>query len=392
MIDSSLASVVRAIHASGWQLVAVVTGGGSGGIAALVQTPGASRTVLEAVVPYSHAALVEWLGGAPDRSCSPETAQAMAMAAYMRARRLAPEANPETLLGVSCTASLASDRPKRGDHRIHVAVQTARETWSHSLTLTKGRRDREGEELAAAALMVRSIAIGCAVNSPGADDLLPFDGGDERIESQHERAPSAISELLLGSRRCAVLQPGSTSDYLDPGAAPQLGAVIPGSFNPPHRGHLKLAAEAERRLGQAVAWELSMANVDKPPLDFLSMQGRLAGLRREDGKRLAAVTWAPTFREKAELFPGAVFVVGADTIVRIGDERYYGGDAAQRDAAIAAIASHGCRFLVFGRELAGRFQALSDLDVPSALRALCDEVPAADFREDVSSTALRGGA
>jgi hypothetical protein len=102
-----------------------------------------------------------------------------------------------------------------------------------------------------------------------------------------------------------------------------------------------------------------------------------------------ALTSAPTFREKAALFPGAVFVVGADTIVRIGQVRYYGGDSDRRDEALAEIDRRGCRFLMFGRELDGRFATLQDLELPDALRDLCEEVPAADFREDISSTELR---
>jgi hypothetical protein len=44
---------------------------------------------------------------------------------------------------------------------------------------------------------------------------------------------------------------------------------------------------------------------------------------------------------------------------------------------------------MFGRELDGRFATLQDLELPDALRDLCEEVPAADFREDISSTELR---
>jgi hypothetical protein len=98
---------------------------------------------------------------------------------------------------------------------------------------------------------------------------------------------------------------------------------------------------------------------------------------------------APTFVEKAELFPGAMFIVGADTLARIAEPRYYGGDAASRDEAIAAIGGLGCRFLVFSREMDGRFLTLSELNLPAELRSLCEEVPASEFREEVSSTELR---
>jgi hypothetical protein len=117
----------------------------------------------------------------------------------------------------------------------------------------------------------------------------------------------------------------------------------------------------------------------------------LFALYRVDNARSIALTRAPTFREKAEAFPGATFVVGVDTLLRIAEPRYYGDDHAKRDAAIAEIAERGCRFLVFGRELDGRFVTLGDLNLPTELRRLCDEVPESEFREDVSSTELRKG-
>jgi hypothetical protein len=150
-----------------------------------------------------------------------------------------------------------------------------------------------------------------------------------------------------------------------------------------------MAEMAEWRLKQLVAWEMSILNVDKPPLDFISIRTRVHALRFEDSQRSIALTRAATFREKAELFPGATFVVGADTMLRIAEPRYYGGEQTQRDAAIAEIARRGCRFLVFGRELDGRFATLGDLNLPAELRRLCDEVSASEFREDVSSTELR---
>ena len=386
------ADLITAVHSSGRQIVLAVTGGGGRALSDLLDVPGASRSVLEAIVPYSDASLAQWLGAAPEQACSESTARAMAMASLVRARRLAPQTEPERLLGVGCSASLATNRPKRGEHRIHVGVQTIHETTAYTLRLQKDRRDRDQEQQLAAALIVWATAQACGVEAAALYDAIVSGLTDEQIERQSERTLPSRTELILGMRRCAVVPAGSIADDLDEAATPRLAAVLAGAFNPPHDGHFHMAELAEQRLGQPVAWELSVANVDKPPLDFLGVRRLIQALRARDPQRLIALTHAPTFREKARLFPGAAFVVGADTIARIADLRYYDGEAARRDAAIEQIAERGCRFLVFGREANERFLGLAELDLPPALLALCDEVPRAEFAERISSTELRSAA
>jgi hypothetical protein len=113
------------LHASPWQGVLYVTGGGTALLSELLTTPGASATVLEARVPYAAAAMAELLGRVPEQACSDATARALAMAAFQRApardRRWAAGIRP---FGLACTASLATNRSKRGAHRAHVALQT----------------------------------------------------------------------------------------------------------------------------------------------------------------------------------------------------------------------------------------------------------------------------
>jgi nicotinic acid mononucleotide adenylyltransferase len=378
--------VAAAIHSSGRRLVIALTGGGSGAISLLLQTPGASRTVLEAVIPYSLAALVDWIGGKPDQACSEATARAMAMAAFMRGQELSPDADPTSLVGIGFTGSLATDRVKRGERRIHLAAQTVDCTEAHSILLDESNPTRAADEACGESILLWLIARSCGVEFP---KVTP---DSDRWRQDIEQAGSERSELLVGTRRSAVTKPGSITDFFTHDLTPPMLAVFPGAFNPPHAGHLRMAAIAEARLGLPVAWELSITNVDKPPLDFITMRERVAALRTEDDARPIALTRAATFREKAELFPGATFVVGADTIERVAEPRYYGGDATLRDAAIGDIARSGCRFLVFGREVNGKFMTLGDLNFPVELHRICDEVPATAFREDVSSTNLRKGA
>lgn len=349
-----------------------VTGGGSRAISDLLSEPGASRTVLEATVPYSAAAMAAWLGSPPEQYCSEPTARAVAAAALERARVYLPE-ELETLIGLGCTASLASDRPKRGEHRVHVAWHTVRGTESQSLVLHKDARARLEEERICAALVLSALAAASGL----ADRVrIPLLEG-ENITTTYQHARDGWTDLALG--QCDRTPAEATL------ARPPTGAVFPGAFHPIHPGHRTMLQIAAGMLGEPIALEISVLNVDKPPLDFIEIEQRLRGLE----SRPVWLTRAPTFVEKARVFPGATFIVGADTIRRIADPKYYGADAHRAAEAIGKIVAAGCKFLVFGRKIDGRFHALADLDLPEPLRGICREVPAEAFREDVSSTELR---
>ncbi len=360
--------LIDSIHASGSKCVIALTGG-SQALSDLLQVPGASATVLEAVVPYSAESLAAWLGGKFDQACSESTARAMAMAAFDRARQLSTT-NPTMVRGIGATASLATTRPKRGPHRIHVAWQSVDMTVSYSCELVTGRRTRADEEQVASQLVLRAVAEACHVaNIPASTPAI-----DEPIVRRQQRAPQEWTELLLGQRQSIAYRLDGLPCVL-----------LSGAFNPLHEAHRRIAEIAASRCGQPVAMELSIVNVDKPVLDFLEIDARLSRLDEYP----VLLTRAPTFVEKAALLPGAIFVVGADTIARIADEKYYGGNLEKRDSALASIASRGCRFLVFGRVVQGRFMLPSDLNLPSQLRDLCDEVSESEFRYDISSSDLR---
>jgi hypothetical protein len=129
-------------------------------------------------------------------------------------------------------------------------------------------------------------------------------------------------------------------------------------------------------------------NVDKPPLDMKLVQHRLAQFAR---RATVWVTRAPTFVAKARLFPGAVFVVGADTAERLVAPRYYtAGEVGVREA-LAELRERQARFLVAGRvDRGGVFPGLADLPIPADFRKLFTAIPRGEFQVDISSTALRG--
>jgi hypothetical protein len=187
-------------------------------------------------------------------------------------------------------------------------------------------------------------------------------------------AASPIDDFLAGRSPAFCNNP----------SAPQPKVVLPGSFNPLHAGHIKLAEVASELLGHPTAFELSIVNADKPPIERAEVDRRL----HQFGGRLIWLTRAPTFLEKARLFPDAVFVVGADTAARILSPRYY--PETNLDLAINQLRGSGCRFLVAGRvDGSGLLLTLDDLPVSAAHRDLFSTIPTNVFRMDLSSTQLR---
>ena len=82
----------------------------------LLTAPGASRTVLDARIPYATTAVAQLLGHAPASFASREAAAALAQAAYRQAAQLASFGQP--ICGLACSAALVTDRPKKGDHKV----------------------------------------------------------------------------------------------------------------------------------------------------------------------------------------------------------------------------------------------------------------------------------
>jgi hypothetical protein len=169
---------------------------------------------------------------------------------------------------------------------------------------------------------------------------------------------------------------------------PKPPALLSGSFNPLHRGHVELARAAARHLGAEVHFELSAVNADKPELPREEVERRAAQFA---GVGPVWVTRAPTFAKKAELFPGAAFVLGWDTAVRVIDPKYYGGGPG-RDAALRAMRERGCRLVVGGRvDASGAFRTWDGGGLGDEFAGLFVALAEEDFRVDVSSTQLRAG-
>ena len=383
-MTGSIQRTVEHIHASPKLGVIAVAGAGGQALSWLLGVPGASRTVLEAIVPYGRRSIAEFLGYRPRVYVSPQMANGMAEAAYIRAIHLRESKSP--VVGLACTATIATDRPKRGEHRCCVAAWDEAGVTTYDLKLAKGERDRPGEEDVVSRLVLGALAEACGVKQELSFGLLDA----ETLKMDHTEHPNSLRFLLdradhgeagLGVRRLTVHPSGRMA--LD---EPVPLAVLPGSFSPLHQGHQRLAQVASEVLGTQVAFEISVVNVDKPPLEEGEVRRRL---RQFHGGSSVVLTRAPTFREKAALCPGCTFVIGWDTAVRLVHPRYYAGLERGMHLALAEIRDAGCRFLVAGRADEGTFRTLADVAVPEEFQDLFEAIPESRFREDISSTELR---
>jgi hypothetical protein len=205
-----------------------------------------------------------------------------------------------------------------------------------------------------------------------------------------------VGRFLARELELVVVSAGGEASSALPRPAAGRLLVFPGSFDPLHEGHTRLAAAAAEAVAArdggaapTLLYEISLANADKGAVDADAAGRRLAQF---EGVSAVALTRRALYVDKSELLGPCDFVVGADTATRILDAKYYGGQQGLEEA-LDTLKGRDCGFVVAGRldkreNFVQTHAAIAG--APDAYRDMFLEI--AHFRHDLSSTELRAKA
>lgn len=278
------------------------TGGGAGVQAMLTREP-ASDILIGCEFPYNKAALDDFLGEAPIKYCSEETAILMAKKCYQKALKL----GFKDVLGVGITAVVATNRILKGDHRAYISTYDGKCITIIKLVFAKNSTGRSAIGRRLELEYIDSITASI-INKEHHYYSLYMNGisGDFKIDDGY----IIPTQRIIIEKQNALHLPDGQLGCLD-----KSYVLYPGSFNPLHDGHLKLA----NAMGKVVF----MINDNHPDKGNLSEE--------EINKRVQQFAWKhpvmvthnlPLFIDKARAFPGFSFLIGYDTYERILDQRY----------------------------------------------------------------------
>ena len=375
-MNSDLEYSITRIHNSKTKLVMSVSGVGSQSINWLLSVPGASKTLIEATIPYSNESLNRYIGEVPKQYVSKATALSMAKAAYMQGIQYG--CNEMDIIGVSCTGAISTNRKRRGHNQAFIGLWGPRLKYVAHLILEKGERNRVEEEE-----LVSSLIVQCVEEKLLGNSVLNVDLNKLESVSVDETEFSSDLDSLVNGHISSITSLGTNLVGLDKSFK---GGILSGSFNPIHQGHIELSKLASDILGAPVAFEISVTNVDKPPLQADEIKKRVSQFERSE---TVILTCAPLFAEKSGIFQNSTFIIGNDTALRLVDPKYYDNDIQNMYTSLQKVKDNKCDFLVAGRLQNSEFKTISDMAIPEAFISLFQGIPESRFRMDLSSSELR---
>ncbi|MEK6880224.1 MAG: hypothetical protein AABY22_11475 [Nanoarchaeota archaeon] len=164
-IPDDIKDAVEFIHKSNNKFCISTAGAGSLAISWLLSIPGASNSILDIRIPYHSYAMADFLGYLPDRFVTEKVAKDMADKGLIKAKNylnlLNQMSSTKNVYSVGCTATIATNREKRGEHKFYLKLVGDIEEHSIEVILSKNARTRAEEEEIVSRAIIKAISFVC---------------------------------------------------------------------------------------------------------------------------------------------------------------------------------------------------------------------------------------
>lgn len=357
------------------------TGAGAGLQKRIWEIAGCSSFFVGSHFPYGPVKTCNTIGYEPSSFCSKETAIALAMASYMEAYD--PFDGADDVVGIGLTASVASLKAHKGDHRVFVAAISNTKCIVYSMVIQKGDasyRAADGEladELGELALL-KVLGLPTEPSEALSGNALQF--------SSEEIPNEDLINLIM---KRPYIKADGTKSVFDREDFPCEPMFYPGTFDPFHYGHANIGAAAKAKFiaNYSVEPELIYSTCINPkhkapptPAALLKKISQMKGnnflLTKDDALYL----------EKAEANPGCSFIVGADALLTMMDPKWGHNILVM----LETFSQLNVEFYVVGRVVDGVFTTLEDVkNKHPDIRSWTWTFKNVEGRWDVSSTELR---
>jgi nicotinamide mononucleotide (NMN) deamidase PncC len=346
----------------------ISTGAGAGLQNELWSICGSSAYLSGASFPYAQEEQEEILGFMPTKFCSKEAAIDLASAAYMKAFQF----GKKSPVGIGITASVATDKPHRGEHCFYTCVITDTKAIVGHYPLIKGsgaaKRIGDGHDVDFNSLFMMLDALGLV-------DALSSKQYEDAMEIARARFFERPFFSADGKRHSTV---EDMNQY----------GLLSGSFNPPHEGHFGMASAFAHMDRHKVLFEMPDNPPHKPALSIHDLLKRAKMLKGQD----RIFTHTPMFIDKVKAFPGMPLIIGTDTLDRLLDPKW----GISINDFVRALNDNNTDIFVAQRMVDGKLLLVNDVLAKyrgileaNALMWLLESTHDLPGKWDISSTELR---
>ena len=148
--------IITELHKSPMKFIAVITGAGTTAISDIMSLPGASKTVIEVLIPYSRASL-EFFNSSPlNKHVSIIESKNMASLIYIKGKSYLDK--NEKFIGIGCTAAISTIPHRKGEDRAHISICNGDIIKSVTINLSRKNRSRLEQERIVSDLIINLLA------------------------------------------------------------------------------------------------------------------------------------------------------------------------------------------------------------------------------------------